>query len=222
MTTTDTQRRSPSTVAKPSPLIQIVDDDKSFRLALAELLESADFEVRCFESAADFLDCEPPSRASCVLLDVRLQELSGLDVQVLLREKRRETPIIFMTGYGTIPMTVQAMKGGAVEFLTKPIPADVLFHAIQAALAFDLVRLQAESAVADLRCRYDSLTSREREVMTLAVGGLMIKQIAGELGISEITVKVHKRRVMEKMAARSLADLVLTAGKLGIEAAKRR
>jgi FixJ family two-component response regulator len=205
-----------------APLVQIVDDDPSVRLALADLLESADFTVRCFDSGQAFLDAGMPDQASCVLLDMRLKEVNGLDVQASMRARRCEVPIIFMTGYGTIPMTVQAMKGGAVEFLTKPINDEVLLQAVRNALALDAARLEAQAIDADLRLRFESLTPREREVMALAVGGLMNKQLAAELGTSEITAKVHKRHVMEKMGARSLADLVLAADKLGIEAAKRR
>jgi FixJ family two-component response regulator len=203
-------------------LVQIVDDDPSVRMALADLLESADFSTRCFDSAGAFLEADTPSQASCVLLDMRLDEASGLDVQASMRARQCATPIIFMTGHGTIPMTVQAMKGGAVEFLTKPIAEDVLFQAVRSALAIDDARLQAESRDGDLRVRFAALTPREREVMALAVGGLMNKQLAAELGVSEITAKVHKRHVMEKMGARSLPDLVLAAQKLGIGAAKRR
>lgn len=210
------------TVGSALPLVQIVDDDPSVRFALTNLLESAGFTVRCFESASEFLDAGKPHQVSCVLLDMRLEEANGLDVQQSMRVTGNEIPIIFMTGYGTIPMTVQAMKGGAVEFLTKPIVEEVLLEAVRTALAIDIARLQEESLDADLRSRFESLTPREREVMALAIGGLMNKQLAAELGTSEITAKVHKRHVMEKMGARSLADLVLAAKKLGIEAAKRR
>jgi FixJ family two-component response regulator len=221
-TTTDSHIPGSDTGRRAPPLVQIVDDDHSVRVALAELLESADFTTRCFESAQAFLEAETPRHASCVLLDMRLEKVSGLDVQASMRARRCETPIIFMTGHGTIPMTVQAMKGGAVEFLTKPIADDVLIQAVRTALAIDAARLEAESIDADLRLRFNSLTPREREVMALAVGGLMNKQLAAELGTSEITAKVHKRHVMEKMGARSLADLVLAAEKLGVGAAKRR
>lgn len=204
------------------PVVQIVDDDPSVRFALTELLESADFTTRSFSSAPAFLAADRPRTPSCVLLDMRLEEASGLDVQTAMRERRYAIPIIFMTGHGTIPMTVQAMKGGAVEFLTKPIAEDVLLEAVQTALAIDAARIDAESQTFDLRSRFDGLTPREREVMALAVGGLMNKQLAAELGVSEITAKVHKRHVMEKMGARSLPDLVLAAERLGIGAAKRR
>jgi FixJ family two-component response regulator len=199
-------------------IVYIVDDDASVREGLTQLLESADFGVSTFPSAKDFLDGWTRGGPACLLLDVRLPELSGLDLQERLNSDGRNLPIIFMTGYGTIPMTVKAMRAGAVEFLTKPIDDAVLLEAVRAALERDRVALAQTERHAELRKKLSSLTPRELEVMQLAIGGLMNKQLAAALGTSEITAKVHKRRVMEKMGARTLVDLVHMAETLEIAA----
>jgi FixJ family two-component response regulator len=201
-----------------NPIVYIVDDDASVREGLTQLLESADFAVSTFPSAKDFLDGWTRGGPACLLLDVRLPELSGLDLQERLNSDGRNLPIIFMTGYGTIPMTVKAMRAGAVEFLTKPIDDAVLLEAVRAALERDRLALAQTERHAALRKKLNSLTPRELEVMQLAIGGLMNKQLAAALGTSEITAKVHKRRVMEKMGARTLVDLVHMAETLEIAA----
>lgn len=201
--------------------VHIVDDDAALRMALARLVRSAGFVAVEHADAAALLESalEPPC---CILLDVRLGRQNGLAVQEALRGAGRTTPIIFLTGYGTIPMTVRAMRAGAVEFLTKPVDDEVLLEAVGRAIDADAAAREVWQAQRALEDRYARLTEREREVMAFAIGGLMNKQIAGELGVAEITAKVHKRQVMLKMGARSLADLVLFAERLGISAFRRR
>lgn len=204
------------------PTVFVIDDDVSVREGLTNLLESADLRVCAFETADAFLTAETASGPACLLLDVRLQEASGFDVQQALAARGQKIPIIFMTGFGTIPMSVRAIKAGAVEFLTKPLDAEQMLAAVCAALGDAAIHHRDGQQEADWQRRHASLTPREQEVMALAIGGLMNKQVAAELGTSEITAKVHKRRVMEKMGARSLADLVRMAEKLNIEAQKNR
>jgi len=201
-------------------MVFVVDDDESMREALRSLFRSVSLKVETFGSAADLLRSKLPDVASCLVLDVRLPGLSGLDFQAELAKANIHTPIIFMTGHGDIPMSVQAMKAGAVDFLTKPFRDQDMLDAVAAALERDRKRRQDEHRVADLRLRLDGLTEREREVMGLVTAGLMNKQIAGELGLSEITVKIHRGHVMRKMAARSLADLVRMAEMLGVRRSK--
>ncbi|TMJ38447.1 MAG: response regulator transcription factor [Alphaproteobacteria bacterium] len=201
-------------------MVFVVDDDESMREALRSLFRSVSLKVETFGSAADLLRSKLPDVASCLVLDVRLPGLSGLDFQAELAKANIHTPIIFMTGHGDIPMSVQAMKAGAVDFLTKPFRDQDMLDAVAAALERDRKRRQDEHRVADLRLRLDGLTEREREVMGLVTAGLMNKQIAGELGLSEITVKIHRGHVMRKMAARSLADLVRMAEVLGVRRSK--
>lgn len=203
-------------------MVYIVDDDVSVREGLVNLLESADLNAQAYESAQDFLAADVRVSIACLLLDVRLQEMGGFELQLALAERRQRIPIIFMTGFGTIPMSVRAMKAGASEFLTKPIDGDAVLQAVHSALAESHARLHDSDQDAQWQHRYDSLTPREREVLALVIGGLMNKQVAAELGTSDITAKVHKRRVMEKMGARSLADLVRMASKLNIAAARTR
>jgi len=176
--------------------------------------------VETFGSAADLLRSKLPNVASCLVLDVRLPGVSGLDFQAELAKANIRIPIIFMTGHGDIPMSVQAMKAGAVDFLTKPFRDQDMLDAVAAALERDRNRRKDERQLSDLRARFEALTEREREVMGLVTAGLMNKQIAGELGLSEITVKIHRGHVMRKMAARSLADLVRMAEALGVRQAK--
>jgi FixJ family two-component response regulator len=192
----------------------VVDDDRSIRESLSDLIRSAGLNVQTFASAQAFLISQRPDVPSCLVLDVQLPGVSGLDLQQKLAEGNAPIPIIFITGYGDVPMTVQAMKAGAVEFLTKPFGDDVLLSAIGHALEHSRTALDHEAEMRGLRDRYASLSRREREVMALVVSGLLNKQVGFELGISEITVKAHRGQVMRKMQADSLADLVTMAARL--------
>ena len=201
-------------------IVYVIDDDAQTRESLKNLMRSVGLQVEVFASAQDFLRSKRPDVPACLVLDVRLRGLSGLDLQKRMAEAKIEVPIIFITGYGDIPMTVQAMKAGAVEFLTKPFRNQELLDAIQQALERDRSTREQRAKNDELYDRYDSLTPREREVMTLVVAGLLNKQIAGELGTSETTVKNHRHQVMEKMGADSLAELVKMAYNLGITTLK--
>jgi len=196
------------------PTVFVVDDDVSVRESLEALIEVAGWEPRTFNSARAFLACPRAFGPNCLVLDISLPDLNGLDLQSRIARERAEMPIIFITGYGDVPMTVRAMKAGAVEFLTKPFGEDVLLEAIAAALDRSRAAVGALAARQALRDRYASLSRREREVMALVVSGLLNKQVGGELGISEITVKAHRGRVMEKMQAGSLAELVKMSARL--------
>ncbi len=197
-------------------LVFVVDDDASLRASLQDLLESVGLRVEACASAQDFLRCPPPEGPSCLVLDVRLPGLSGLELQQRLAEADLAMPIIFITGHGDIPMTVQAMKAGAVEFLTKPFRDQVLLDAVHQALARDRQARVQRAERAALRRRFEALTPRQRDVMARMVAGLLNKQIAGELGTSEATVKTHRKQVMAKMRAESLADLIRIADQLGL------
>jgi FixJ family two-component response regulator len=203
------------------PTVFVVDDDVSVREALEGLIQTTGWAVRTFESAEAFLACPPASGPNCLVLDVSLPDLSGLDLQARIAGDRAETPIIFITGYGDVPTTVRAMKAGAVEFLTKPFGEAELLDAIAAALDRSRETAGDQAALRVLSDRYALLSRREREVMDLVVSGLLNKQVGGKLGISEITVKAHRGRVMEKMQAGSLADLVRMSGRLGLAAPGR-
>jgi FixJ family two-component response regulator len=204
----------------PAGVVFVVDDDASLRESLQDLIGSVGLRVEAFASAQEFLGSRRPDTPSCLVLDVRLQGLSGLDLQQALAKSEVQIPIIFITGHGDIPMSVQAMKAGAVGFLTKPFRDQELLDAIQQALELDRRARERWARLEELHSRYRSLTPREREVIALVVAGLLNKQIAGELGTSEAAVKVHRQHVMEKMGAGSLADLVRIADTLGIPAPK--
>ncbi|MDQ8726292.1 response regulator transcription factor [Bradyrhizobium sp. LHD-71] len=196
------------------PLVFVIDDDPSVRDALEDLLASVGLEGRSFASTDDFLQGERPDVPACLVLDIRMPGMSGLDLQRELARLNIDIPIVFITAHGDIPMTVRAMKGGAIEFLTKPFRDQELLDAIQLGIEHDRVRRQEAAAMADLRLRSAELTEGERKVMALVVTGLLNKQIAAELGLSEITVKVRRGRIMRKMRAKSLAELVRLADRL--------
>jgi len=210
----------PPATAKAEPIVFVVDDDPSVREALGSLFRSVGLQVELFGSAAEFLQRKRPDGASCLVLDIRLPGVSGLDFQGQLVKANIRTPIIFMTGHGDIPMSVRAMKAGAVDFLAKPFRDQDMLDAVAAAIQRDQQAREAEHAAAVLRTAYESLTAREREVMALVTSGLMNKQAAGQLGLSEITVKIHRGQAMRKMKAKSLADLVRMAESLGLHQPK--
>ena len=194
--------------------VLVIDDDPDLRASVGRLLRSLGLDAQLFASISDFLKSDPPDGPTCLVLDVRLPGRSGLDLQRELAAANRELPIIFITGHGDIPMSVQAMKGGAIEFLTKPFRDQELLDAIQLGLSRDRVRRENEKALAALRERFESLSPREREIMIQVAHGRLSKQIAGDIGIAEATVKVHRSRLMHKMKARSLPELSRMADKL--------
>jgi FixJ family two-component response regulator len=200
-------------------IVFVVDDDISVRESLDQLIKTVGWRAETFASAQDFLSRSRPTVPCCLVLDVTLPGLNGLELQKQLAD-RADMPIIFITGHGDVPMSVQAMKAGAVEFLTKPIKDDLLLEAIRGAIERSRVALRTDSEMRVLQGSYASLTPREREVMALVVSGLLNKQVGGELGISEITVKAHRGQVMRKMKADSLPDLVTMAARLGLRAAQ--
>jgi FixJ family two-component response regulator len=201
-------------MADANSTILVVDDDPTLRESIGRLLRSLGLEAQLFASIADFLNSDPPDGPACLVLDVRLPGQSGLDLQRELTAANRELPIIFITGHGDIPMTVQAMKGGAIEFLTKPFRDQDLLDAIQLGLSRDRVRRENEKALTTLRERFASLSPRESEIMIQVARGRLSKQIAGDIGIAEATVKVHRSRAMRKMKARSLPELGRMVDKL--------
>jgi FixJ family two-component response regulator len=213
---TERPKSSKESASAGEPLVFIVEDDESMRRALSNLFQSVGLEVELFGSASEMLQAELPDVASCLVLDVRLPGLSGLDFQTELAKANIHIPIIFMTGHGDIPMTVRAMKSGAVDFLTKPFRDQDMLDAVVTAIERDRKRREADKIVVNLQTLFETLTPREREILALVSSGLMNKQIAGELGLAEITVKIHRGHIMKKMEARSLADLVKKAETLGI------
>jgi FixJ family two-component response regulator len=199
------------------PIVFVVDDDASMREALDGLLRSAGLNPRTFASAGAFLQHTRPDVAACLILDVRMPGLSGLELQRELAEQQHAVPIIFLTGHGDIPTTVRAMKAGAAEFLSKPFCDDELLDAVRQALEHDQLARQQRSEVGAIQSQYDRLTLREREVVALVVKGMLNKQAASQLGITEITIKVHRRHIMQKMKARSLPELVRMIGRLPVK-----
>jgi FixJ family two-component response regulator len=203
-------------MSETDPIVIIIDDDPSFRRSTERLIRSAGFNVQAFGAATEFLSGRRPDAPACLVLDVRLPTLSGLDLQRELARAGVEIPIIFITGHGDIPMSVQAMKAGAIEFLTKPFREQDLLDAIQQAIKRDRTARELQRQLADMRGRYESLTPREREVMAGVVSGMLNKQIAGELGATEKTIKFHRGHIMHKMRAQSLAELVRMGAHLGV------
>jgi FixJ family two-component response regulator len=201
---------------EPQPIVLVIDDDASLREALSSLFRSVGLQVKTFASAAEFLQFKLPETPTCLVLDVRLPGVSGLDFQSELAKAHIDIPVVFMTGHGDIPMTVRAMKAGAVEFLPKPFRDQDMLDAVQIGLERDRGRRKDAGDSAKLKASFATLTGREQEIMGLVTTGLMNKQIAGQLGVSEITVKVHRGNVMRKMAAKSLAELVRMADALGV------
>lgn len=203
-----------------APVVFVIDDDDAIRQSLSSLLRSVGLRVEVFSSPSEFLGSKLPNAPSCLVLDVRLPGVSGLDFQGELAKSNVEVPIVFITGHGDIPMTVKAMKAGAIEFLTKPFRDQDLLDAVQAGLTRDRTRRASLTSVSDLRKHFDLLTAREKEILALVSSGLMNKQAAAELGVTEVTVKVHRGNVMRKMGAHSLAELVRMADALGIRRPK--
>ena len=213
---TERPKSSHGNASAKEPIVFVVEDDASMCRALANLFQSVGLEVEVFGSASEMLQSKLPDVASCLVLDVRLPGLSGLDFQTELARANIRIPIIFMTGHGDIPMSVRAMKGGAVDFLAKPFRDQDMLDAVVTAIERDRKRREADKIVADLQALFETLSTREREVLALVSTGLMNKQIAAELGLAEITVKIHRGHIMRKMGAKSLADLLRRAETLGI------
>lgn len=211
---------SSSQPGQAAPSIYVIDDDRSVREALSSLFRSVGYKVQLFESTSEFMQAKRADANSCLVLDIRLPGVSGLDLQSHLNREQIQIPIIFMTGHGDIPMSVRAMKAGAIDFLAKPFRDQDMLDAVAAALETDRKRREADQSVAAVRSAFETLTPREREIMQFVTSGLMNKQVAGKLGLSEITVKIHRANVMKKMACQSLADLVRMAGLLGLNSPK--
>jgi len=205
-----------------APMVFVVDDDDAVRASILNLLAAEGFEARGFAAGTAFIGAARPDTAACLVCDMKMPELGGLEVAAEMARQGSGIPIIFMTGFGSIPMTVKAMKAGAIEFLTKPVAPEELLRAVRDGLRADEANLAARRETAQLRQRLSSLTPRERETMELVIGGLLNKQVADALGVSEIMAKTHKRKVMDKMGARSLPDLVRYAERLQIARARSR
>ena len=218
----DTVNRLPKVLAMPpnTPMVVVVDDDISVRESLELLIQNEGWQAALFESAEEFLSRLPNVVPSCLVLDINLPDLSGLDIQQRISDEKSSIPIIFITGYGDIPTSVRAMKAGAAEFLTKPLNDEILIEAIRDAVRRSQANLKRDGAQRQLQERFGLLSKREREVMDLVVKGFMNKQVGFELGISEITVKAHRGKVMEKMHAATFVDLVNMAGRLGISTSR--
>jgi FixJ family two-component response regulator len=217
---TERPRSSPPPAGAEEPIVFVIDDDESMRRALTNLFQSVGLKVEVFGLALEMLHSKLPDVPSCLVLDIRLPGLSGLDFQTELAKANIHIPIIFMTGHGDIPMTVRAMKGGAVDFLTKPFRDQDMLDAVVKAIERDRKRREADRIVVRLQALLETLTPREREVLALVSSGLMNKQVAAELGLAEITVKLHRGHIMRKMGSKSLADLVRMAETLGIRRTK--
>jgi FixJ family two-component response regulator len=217
---TDRPKPSPEAASAKEPIVFIVDDDASMRRALANLFQSVGLKVEVFGSAPEMLRSKLPDVPSCLVLDIRLPGLSGLDFQTELTKANVRMPIIFMTGHGDIPMTVKAMKSGAVDFLTKPFRDQDMLDAVVTAVERDRQRRESDKVLANLQALLETLTSRERQILALVSSGLMNKQIAAELGLAEITVKIHRGHIMKKMGAKTLVDLVKKAETLGAQRIK--
>jgi FixJ family two-component response regulator len=206
--------------ATDGPCIYVIDDDQSVRDALSSLFRSVGYRIQLFGSTGEFIQAKRPDVNSCLVLDIRLPGVSGLDLQSHLKREQIAIPIIFMTGHGDIPMSVRAMKAGAIDFLSKPFRDQDMLDAVANALEADRKRRDADQSVSGVRAAFETLTAREREIMKFVTSGLMNKQVAGKLGLSEITVKIHRANVMKKMACQSLADLVRMAELLGLNTPK--
>jgi FixJ family two-component response regulator len=217
---TDRPKPSQEAASAKEPIVFIVDDDASMRRALANLFQSVGLKVEVFGSAPEMLRSKLPDVPSCLVLDIRLPGLSGLDFQTELTKANVRMPIIFMTGHGDIPMTVKAMKSGAVDFLTKPFRDQDMLDAVVTAVERDRQRRESDRVLANLQALLETLTSRERQILALVSSGLMNKQIAAELGLAEITVKIHRGHIMKKMGAKTLVDLVKKAETLGADRIK--
>jgi FixJ family two-component response regulator len=217
---TEHPKSSHEPVGVKEPVVVVIDDDISVRRALSNLFQSVGLKVEVFASASEMLHSKIPDVASCLVLDIRLPGLSGLDFQAELVKANIHIPIIFMTGHGDIPMTVRAMKGGAVDFLTKPFRDQDILDAVATAIERDRKRRESDKVITQLQGLFETLTPREREVFVLVSSGLMNKQVAAELGLAEITVKLHRGHIMRKMGAKSLADLVRMAETLGLRRTK--
>jgi FixJ family two-component response regulator len=217
---TDPPKSSHEPARADEPIVFVIDDDASLRRGLTNLFQSVGLQVEAFGSAPEMLQRQLPDVASCLVLDIRLPGLSGLDFQKKLAQANIHIPIIFMTGHGDIPMTVRAMKSGAVDFLTKPFRDQDMLDAVIAAIERDRKRREAEKITANFQALFESLTPRERDVLALVTSGLMNKQVAAELGLAEITVKIYRGHLMKKMGARSLAHLIRIAETLGIRRAR--
>jgi FixJ family two-component response regulator len=218
---TERPQSPPEIASVEAATVFVIDDDESIRRALKNLFESVGLRVETFNSASEFLQRNLPDVPSCMVLDIRLPGMSGLDFQIMLEKAAIHIPIVFMTGHGDIPMTVQAMKAGAADFLAKPFRQQVMLEAVTAAIERDRMRRKDEKIVLNLRARFETLTPREREILACVSAGLMNKQIAAELGIAEITVKLHRTHLTKKMGTRSLAELLKAAGMLGVHRAER-